>query len=88
MEAANNNRNSGVPELSRDIEGTGILIGLNTDQRNKTEIVVISKAGKERWNVDARVCFIDRFDVDNDVWPEDLLLGAIGCDSIHGGERI
>ena len=39
------NGDPGFSERSSDVECSGILIGLNADERNKPEIVVMPKAG-------------------------------------------
>ena len=88
VEAADGDGYPGFPKQSRDVEGAGILIGLNADERNKPETAVTPKAGQERRHVDACVRLVDRFDIDGDVWPENPPLGAIGRDAVHGGERI
>ena len=66
----------------------GILVRLNADERDESEIAVAPKAGEERRHVDARVGLVDHLDVDGDVRPEHPPLGAIGRDAVDGGERI
>ena len=46
------------------------------------------KTGEKRRDVDPRVGLVDRRDVDGDIRPQHLPLGAIGGDAIDGGERI
>ena len=39
-------------------------------------------------DVDTRIRLVDHFDIDGDVGPENLPLGAIGRNAVNGGERI
>ena len=88
METADGDRDSGLPERSRDVEGARILVRLDADERDQPEIAVTSKTGEKRGYVDARVRLVDHLDVDGDVRPENLPLGAIGRNAVDGGERI
>ena len=88
MEASDGNGNPGFPERSCDVEGAGILVGLNADERNEPEIAVTPKAREERRHIDPRVGLVDRRDVDGDVRSKYLSLGAIGRDTVYGGQRI
>ena len=88
MEAAHGNGNSGGLERSCNVEGAGILVRLNTNKRDKPEVAVAPEAGEQRRHVDARVRLVDHFNVDGDVRPKNLPLGAIGRNCVHGSERI
>ena len=88
VEAAHGDRDAGLAERPRDVEGARILVRLDADQRDKPEIAVPPKAGEQRRHVDAGVGLVDRLDVDGDVRPKDLPLGAVGRDAVDGGERI
>ena len=44
--------------------------------------------GDQRRHVDARVGLVDRLDVDVDIGPEHLPLGAVGGDAVDRGQRI
>ena len=82
---------TGIPasrKRSRDVEGTGILVRLDADERDKTEISVTSKAGDEPLDVHARVGLVHHLDVDGNVRSQDLPLGAIGRNAVHGRERV
>ena len=88
MKASHNDGYPGVPERPRDIERAGVLVRLNADQPDKTEIAMRSQAGEKSWRVHSGVGLVDHRDVDGDVRPEHLPLGAIGRDAVYGGERI
>jgi len=88
MKASHDDGYSGVSERPRDIEGTGVLVRLNADEPNKTEIAVRSQAGEESWRVHSRIGLVNHRDVDGDVPPEHLPLGAIRRDAVNGSERI
>ncbi len=88
VKSADGNGNSSRPERSGNVESAGILVRLNTDKRDKPEVAVAPEPGEQPPHIDARVRLVDHFDVDGDVRPKDLPLGAIGGDCIHGSERI
>jgi hypothetical protein len=88
VEASDGDGNPSLPERSCDVEGARILVGLNADERNKPKIAVTPKASEQRRHVYAHVCLVDHLDVDGDVRPKDLPLGAIGRDAVHSCKRI
>jgi len=88
VEASDGDGNPSLPERSCDVEGARILVGLNADERNKPKSAVTPKASEQRRHVDAHVCLVDHLDVDGDVRPKDLPLGAIGRDAVHSRKRI
>ena len=88
MEAAHGDRDSGLPERSRDVERARILVRLHADERDESEIAVAPKTGEQRGDVDAGVGLVDHRDVDGDVGSQHLPLGAIGGNAVNGGERI
>jgi hypothetical protein len=88
MKATHRHGNAGCPEWACDVEGARILILLNADERNTSEIVVTLESGQQRRDVDARVGFVDDFDVNGYVHTKHAPLGAIGCDAVDGGKRI
>ena len=55
---------------------------------HKAEIAVALETRYRSPRIDARICLVDRFDVDDDVRPKGLALGAIGGNAVQGGERI
>ena len=59
MEASHGHGNSGCPERTCDVEGARILVRLNADERDTSEIAVAPKAGNQRRDVDARVGLVD-----------------------------
>ena len=67
VEASNGHGNPGCSERTGDVEGPGILIGLDANKRDKSKPVVTSKAGKQRRDIHARVRLVDDFDVDGDI---------------------
>jgi hypothetical protein len=69
MKAAHGDSDPSGPERSCNVESAGILLRLNAYERNTSEIVVTSKAAKERRDIDACVRFVDDLDVDGDVRP-------------------
>jgi hypothetical protein len=85
VEATHGDRDPGLSERPRNVEGTRILIRLNADERNEPEIAVTPKAGEQRRHIDPCVRFVDGLDVDGDVQPEDLPLDAIGRNTVYGG---
>ena len=82
MEAADGDGDPCVPKRTCDVESARTLVRLNADECNKPEIVVEPKASEDRRDIDACVRFIDRLDVDGDIRPKDLPIGAIGCNSV------
>ena len=88
VEAAHGDRNPSGCEWPCNVERAGILVGLNADKRDKPEIVVLPEAGEQRGHVDPGVRLINHFDVDGDVRPKHLPLGAIVRNCINGSERI
>jgi hypothetical protein len=71
-----------------DIEGTRVLVRLNADEADKTEIAVAPEASEERRHIDACVGLVDRLDIDGDARPEYATLRAIKRDAVDGGELI
>ena len=88
MEAAQGDGDAGRAERPRKIKRARILIRLHADERDHAEIVVTPKAGDQRRHVDAHAGLVDRDDLDRDVAAEHLTLRAIGCNAVHGGQRI
>jgi hypothetical protein len=88
MEASHGDEDSSFPERSCDVESAGILVRLNADERDNPDIAATPKAGEESGHVDARIRLVDRLDVDGNVRPKNPPLGAIGRNSVKGGERI
>jgi hypothetical protein len=86
VEASHGNANPGGPEWPRNVERAWILVRLYADKRHTSEIAVAPEAGKQRGYVNTRVRFVDHFDFDGDVRPEDLPRRAIGRNAINGGE--
>jgi hypothetical protein len=78
MKASHDDGDPSGSERSCNVESAGILIRLNSYERNTSQIVVTSKAGKERRDIDACVRLVDDLDVDGDVRPKHPPLGAIG----------
>ena len=88
MEAAHGDRQSGVAERPGDVERARILVGLNADQRDHSEIAVRAKFRQKGGNVDPRIGLVDRHDVDGDFGPEHPAIRTVGGDAIERGERI
>ena len=88
MKASHNDGYAGVPERPRDIESAGVLVRLNADEANKTEIAVRSQTGEKSRRVHSGVGLVNHRDVNGNVRPEHLPLGAIGRDAVYGSERI
>ena len=66
----------------------GYWFDLYPDQRDKSEIAATPKPGDDEAMSTACVGFVDGLDVYGDIRSENLPLGAIGRDSVNGGERI
>jgi hypothetical protein len=88
VKSADGNGNPSRLERSGNVEGAGILVRLNTNKRDKPEVGVAPEPGEQPPHIETRVRLVDYFNVDGDVRPKDLPLGAIGGDCIHGSERI
>src|SRR6187401_3151344 len=88
MKAADGNSDSRCAKRLRDVERARKLVRLNSDQRDKSEAAVATKAFDQPGNVDPGIRLIHDLDVDRDIRPEHLPLRAIGRDPIHGGERV
>src|SRR5215469_4337186 len=88
VKTADGNRNARLSERPRDVEGAGILVGLNADQCDKAEGVMAPKACYNCLNIDTCVGFVDRFNVDCDIGAKDLSLSAITSDTVECRERV
>src|SRR5262249_3487892 len=71
-----------------DVEGTRILVGLNTNESNQSEIICSAKQVEQVGHVDARIGLVNRLNGNRNVRPQDLALGAISSYAVNGGERI
>ena len=88
VETAHGNLDPGLAERSSDVQRPRVLVRLDADESDQPEIVVAPKTGEERGYVDVGVRLVDHRDVDGDVRPENLPLGAIRGNAVYGGERI
>jgi hypothetical protein len=75
-------------ERTRNVEGTGILVGLNTDEGDQSEIAVMPQTGQEARDDDPRVRLINRLDIDGDIRSKNLAFGAIGGDAVNSRKRV
>ncbi len=76
-----------LAERPRDIQRARILIGLNPDERDHSQIAVTMQARDQRGDVHARVRFVDCFDVDGYIGAQRLTLSAIRRDPINSGQE-
>ena len=88
MKAANDDGDAGLAERPRDIERARILVGLHADQPDHAEAIGLAEPAQELWDVDAGVGLVDDIDLDVDIRPEHLALGAIERHAVQRGERV
>ena len=88
METTHGNLDPGLAERSGDVEGARVLVRLDADESDQSEIAVAPKTGEKRGYVDVGVRLVDHRDVDGDVRPKNLPLSAIRGNAVNGGERI
>jgi hypothetical protein len=88
VEPADSNRDARIPEKMRDVEGAGILVGLDPDQKDKPEIAMMPQPGDQLWDDDARIRLVDRLEIDGDVPPKNAAFGTVGSDAVDSGERV
>jgi hypothetical protein len=88
MEAPHGNRNPSRAEWTCYVEGAGILIGLDANQRDASEIIVTPEARQQCRDVDTCVGLVDYFDVYGYVRTKHPTLSAISRDAVYGGKRI
>src|SRR5258708_16864289 len=65
-----------------------MLVRLHADQADKAEIIIGAHLGDDALDAHAGVGLVDGDDVDVDVGPEHLALGAIVDQAVDGGERV
>ena len=73
--------------MAGHVEGTRVLVRLDSDESDQSEIVVAPKTSEKCRHVDVGVRLVDHRNVDGDVWPENLSLGAIRSNTVDGRER-
>ena len=83
VEAADGDRNPGLPQRAGDVERAWILVRLHADQRDEPEIVVAPQARDDRRHVDAGVGFVDRIDIELDIRSQHPPLGAVDRAAVH-----
>ena len=64
MEATNGNLYPGLAERPGNVEGTRVLVRLDADESDQSEIAVAPKTGKKRGYVDVGIRLIDHRNVD------------------------
>ena len=88
MEATNGNLYPGLAERPGNVEGTRVLVRLDADESDQSEIAVAPKTGKKRGYVDVGIRLIDHRNVDGDLRPKNMSFGAIRSNTVDGRERI
>ena len=67
---------------------TRILVRLHADQTDEAEIAVVAHVGDDAVDAHPGIGFVNRRDLDVDVGPEHLALGAIVAQGIDGRQRM
>jgi hypothetical protein len=80
--------NTRVAKLARDVECTGILIGLDANKRDKAKITIARKPLQQFRHVDPRVEFVNCLDIDFNVGAKRGLRDTIQGNSVNACQRI
>ena len=87
MKPADAHVNPAFAEWLREIEGVRELIRLHSDQHHHARARLFDHA-RQAFRPDPGVRLIKRMNLDRDIFPEDVALGAIACEAENGRERI
>jgi len=88
MEAADDHRDAGRAQRLGDMQRTRILVRLHADQADKAEIAVVAHVGDDAVDAHPGIGFVNRRDLNVDIGPENLPLGAIVEQAVDGRQRI
>ena len=87
MESTHHHRDAGGAELAREIECSRILVRLDADEPDEAAIGG-ANPGDCAFHIDNGVALVKAVDVDFDIGPEDLVLGAFGEEAVHACEAV
>ena len=88
MEAAHGDRQAGLEEVTRQIDGVRKLVGLDADQADQGLPARPLDLGHDLVGPDPGIGLVERLDQDVDIRTQHLTLPAILAQTVEGGEGI
>jgi len=86
MKSADDDRNTGLPERTRNVHGAGKLVRLHADEPDHAETVVLAHQFDDPVDPNARIGFVGGGDLDGDARAEDSPVRCIGGERIDTGQ--